>query len=678
MKHKIRLFISVWVLVVFCLSCLGLSASADAVEEAGNDDPGIAEEGMLPEDEIPPESEPAAEPEAMPSPGQGQEQPTGEVPEQETIINDEHVPDNHEEDLPESADGAENADPESIPEETAAGEDLSEPETIAETEETPDQPESPADEIIQETVEEEIQYTIVPAMAVNYPALSAKTAVRSTGNAVGATITWTITPSGGNGDYAYFYNIFCGDEGVKYGDWQLNPSISWTTTKAGNYFVAAYVVDSRWTEIAQSPDGGLVTVAPAFSPLRGSLAVNKTTANVGDTISWTLTPSGGNGDYAYFYNIFCGDEVVKYGDWQLSPTISWTPTKGGNYFVAGYVVDSRWTEISQAPEGGLCSVNSAVTGVYVNADKTSVNSGDLVTWTAGASGGNGLYLYNFAIYNGTEYKGESGWQAENTFSAYLITPGSVSCVVSVTDTTWSSTATGKQKTPTKVKKTALSIPDENTYIDTTEPVTGEEIYLDAWAVGGTGVYTYQYTCWEYDEDDNSYAYSWNTDWSEDGSCSISFSGECTILVECEVMDSDGASFIYAFPIIHCTDLSKSVQIILRTGLPKSISYYSGSRLTSMCTVTEFEYTYEYYSYSKTCSVKLYFKGKKTYDSNGSGQSASAKIGWKLYDSEGIVVEDGTYFSSSVNVGESFGGKSNYGYASDLAPGKYYLELVNVN
>ena len=163
--------------------------------------------------------------------------------------------------------------------------------------------------------------------------------------------------------------FFNGDTVVKYGDWQLSPSFSWTPATPGNYYVAAYAVDSRWTEIAgPASEGGLVPVTPAIQPLSASMTVDKTEAKVGDTITWTLTPAGGNGDYAYFYNLFCGDEVVKYGDWQLDPSISWTPDKPGNYYAAGYVVDSRWVQIAQAPQGGLVPVTANADITLYHAD----------------------------------------------------------------------------------------------------------------------------------------------------------------------------------------------------------------------------------------------------------------------------------------------------------------------
>ena len=552
MKNRLLYRFFLIVLVILHLCCFNLPAFSEDLPEETLDSIEVStneEEPPAPDPAADPDPVPVTDPESVPVTDRDSDPLTDPDPAPVSEPNPEQETG--------PAGDQENGEPADDPTEEKAEDD--------DTPETPEQPadedQNPSDGTPETEDQSEQTVELTPGLAqedeealtarANYRKLSASTSVRSTGTSVGSTITWTITPSGGNGDYAYFYNIFCGNEVVKYGDWQLSPSISWTTTKAGNYFVAAYVVDSRWTEIEQSPDGGLFTIVSGLSPLRASLVADKMSAGVGETITWTITPSGGNGDYAYFYNIFCGNDVVKYGDWQLNPSISWTPSKSGNYYVAGYVVDSRWAEISQAPEGGLCIVNPPVSGAYVKADKTTVNSGDVVTWTAGASGGNGSYLYNFVIYNGKNYVGESGWQVENSYSAFLVTPGSVTATVYITDTTWAVTAVGYQKTATTVKKIRLSIPAEYTYIDNTSPVSGDEIYLDVFAIGGTGEYAYQYTCYEYDEEDKTYHYSWNTDWGNESCCFITFYGTCTISVACEVIDSAGESASYVFPTIHC-------------------------------------------------------------------------------------------------------------------------------
>ncbi len=50
---------------------------------------------------------------------------------------------------------------------------------------------------------------------------------------------------------------------------------------------------------------------------------------------------------------------------------------------------------------------------------------------------------------------------------------------------------------------------------------------------------------------------------------------------------------------------------------------------------------------------FYFSGEKTYDEKGNNYSQQCKIGWKLYDSDGYVVDSGTCYSSAIKVEEKF-------------------------
>ena len=75
---------------------------------------------------------------------------------------------------------------------------------------------------------------------------------------------------------------------------------------------------------------------------------------------------------------------------------------------------------------------------------------------------------------------------------------------------------------------------------------------------------------------------------------------------------------------------------------------------------------------------IYFTGEKTYDSKGSSYSRSCKIGWKLYDSEGYLVDSGIAYTDALKVGEKFKNKKEYCW-DVIEPGMTYrLELVSVD
>lgn len=74
-------------------------------------------------------------------------------------------------------------------------------------------------------------------------------------------------------------------------------------------------------------------------------------------------------------------------------------------------------------------------------------------------------------------------------------------------------------------------------------------------------------------------------------------------------------------------------------------------------------------------LKLYFSGEKTYDSKGDKYSQSCKVGWKLYDSEGYVVDSGTFYTPNLAVGEKFRNETDIAYGC-IKPGETYVLKIS--
>ncbi len=127
------------------------------------------------------------------------------------------------------------------------------------------------------------------------------------------------------------------------------------------------------------------------------------------------------------------------------------------------------------------------------------------------------------------------------------------------------------------------------------------------------------------------------------------------------------------PIRYVNDLQ--IEITLKSSLPHEYSYSdSRGNVNTKCNVTDFSYKADYWNDGKA-TVSITLEGKKTYDAEGSSYSRGCRIGWKLYNDKGVVVDSGTFSSSDVKEGETFSGCT--AYASDLSAGKYKLELLNV-
>ncbi len=82
-----------------------------------------------------------------------------------------------------------------------------------------------------------------------------------------------------------------------------------------------------------------------------------------------------------------------------------------------------------------------------------------------------------------------------------------------------------------------------------------------------------------------------------------------------------------------------------------------------------------YSLNQIGSVS--FAVKRTYHENGENYSAKGRFGWKLYNSDGAVIDSGTaYTNATIKVGET-----SYGYFNLYGLGKwtsYRVEILNLS
>ena len=104
---------------------------------------------------------------------------------------------------------------------------------------------------------------------------------------------------------------------------------------------------------------------------------------------------------------------------------------------------------------------------------------------------------------------------------------------------------------------------------------------------------------------------------------------------------ESALFAYNLPLLP-------IQVTI-DDLPKEVDYYSYSG--SVYTTTRIDsITYEV-QYDD--SLYIYFAGEKTYDRDGNNATNACEFKWKLYDSEGYLLGNGTIMVFGLIVGDKF-------------------------
>ena len=183
------------------------------------------------------------------------------------------------------------------------------------------------------------------ALATNVPAPQA----------LGSTIVWTATPSGGSGSLVYKWFVY--DMGLwkAMGSWSASNQFTWTPTVASSlYRVSAWVKNAATTaDEAEATSELAFAIAPAgTTPVSTSTSTSTSTRvtsvaltsnlpapqRAGTTVVWTATPAGGTGTLLYKWFIFDGSTWTPVGSWTTSNQLNWTPaTANANYRISAWV-----------------------------------------------------------------------------------------------------------------------------------------------------------------------------------------------------------------------------------------------------------------------------------------------------------------------------------------------------
>ena len=241
----------------------------------------------------------------------------------------------------------------------------------------------------------------------------------------------------------------------------------------------------------------LFGLLPLSSPARASTALavssvksDKTSANVGATVTWTATASGGSGTLQYYFIVYKDGTKVKTRAYSTANTFSYTPTEAGTYKARVYVKDSTDAKVNKLSAGVTVTEATPLSITSIMASKTTANVGSAITWTATATGGSGTLQYYFIVYkDGTKVKTRA-YSTANTFTYTPTEAGVYKARVYVKDTAESKV--------TKLSK-AVTVTGESTIpvissikANKTTASTGESITWTATASGGLGTLKYYF------------------------------------------------------------------------------------------------------------------------------------------------------------------------------------------
>ena len=313
-----------------------------------------------------------------------------------------------------------------------------------------------------------------------------------TGAGVGDTITWTAAAQGNQGTIEYNFWLYQNGSNIKTGAYTTANTFSYTPTAIGTYSVKVYIRYQGSTDgMLQSKEGGsvLVTAASPAGPLSlTGVTPDKTTASIGDTVTWTAAATGGSGTLQFCFYIYKDGAVVQKGGYGAAKTVSYKITEAGTYTAKVFVKDGSGAAANKMSAGVAVNAPAAplaVTGITPN--KTAALVGDTVTWTAAATGGSGTLRYCFYVYRDGTVVQKSGYGTAKTFSYKITEAGSYSVKVFVKD---GSGASGTKQSAVTAAGTGEPLSVTGVTADKTTALVGDTVTWTAAAKGGSGTLRY--------------------------------------------------------------------------------------------------------------------------------------------------------------------------------------------
>ena len=225
---------------------------------------------------------------------------------------------------------------------------------------------------------------------------------------IGKPITFRINPSGSTGNYtSYSYRLYSSDSNlssVLYSG--TTPSFSAILDSAGTYLIS-YEVESSNGFYQNATLTQYINSDPSVS-----ISANKTTTDVGNPVSFSLSPTGGTSPYSYSW--FCSSNGSSSSYVQFasgnSPVLKFS--KEGTYYILVQLTDSAGFTVNSTSL--VITVNPAFSA-YLSTnvgDKALIN--ECITITLNCVGGSGqpghliLPVFDFSLSpNITFYNAES-------------------------------------------------------------------------------------------------------------------------------------------------------------------------------------------------------------------------------------------------------------------------------
>ncbi len=251
----------------------------------------------------------------------------------------------------------------------------------------------------------------------------------TTDGTVGGKITWKASTTGGSGDYLYTFDLYKDGKLIDKRNYSDYNDFTHTVKTTGSYHVVISVYDKVSGKTAMTTS----TETNIFTPIVvNSFKADMPAAILGQSVSWSLDATGGEGELKYSYTLYKDDEIIYSSPYKKNYTkFSYPPEDSGVYKVIVNIMDSRSQVVSAESDEITVIRPLSVSNVSFSSDYAV--AGKPVTCSAEVSGGTGTYTCTFSIYCDDVLVLESENLSTSEFTFTVPEGGKYTALVTVTD-----------------------------------------------------------------------------------------------------------------------------------------------------------------------------------------------------------------------------------------------------
>lgn len=277
-------------------------------------------------------------------------------------------------------------------------------------------------------------YSYVVLNPVNVPSVAAPvefavTAYSNNASFIGDEIIWNASASGGSGHYLYQFTLFRNGTKIaerKYSDY---PVFKYIAEETGVYSLEVSVSDSVSGKNASSTSTNVNIYKPIIID---SLSSDSSNLYTGQTVTWEIAASGGEGDLQYAYTV-CkdGEAIYSASEYSSDPRFTYKTQESGTYYLIVNIKDSSSQVISSQSEE--ITVIDPISVSSVSFSNNYAVTGSSVSCTADIQGGTGEFSCVFDIYWNGVIMLSSEEISTNEFTFTVSESGTYTATVTVTD-----------------------------------------------------------------------------------------------------------------------------------------------------------------------------------------------------------------------------------------------------